>query len=91
MVSTLARFESPGFLPVRTPEKPCVAAPVDKEEALHHRVVDACQTIRTYPGLFERMRRSVMRRVEASIVSRGGRFEHSFRCNSQAKRFRTLY
>jgi hypothetical protein len=28
-------------------------------------LVDACQTIRNYPGIFERMRRSFMRRVEA--------------------------
>jgi hypothetical protein len=26
------------------------AAPVDNEEALHHRIVDACQTICNYPG-----------------------------------------
>jgi hypothetical protein len=41
------------------------AAPVDSEEA--HRIVDACQTIRNYPGTFERMRRSMTRRVEACI------------------------
>jgi hypothetical protein len=50
------------------------AAPVDNEEALHHRTVDACQNIRNYPGIFERMRRSMMRRVEACIESRGGNF-----------------
>jgi hypothetical protein len=27
------------------------AAPVDNEEALHHRTVDACQTIRNCPGI----------------------------------------
>jgi hypothetical protein len=41
------------------------AAPVDKEGPLHHRSVDACQTNRNYPRIFERMRRSMMRRVEA--------------------------
>jgi hypothetical protein len=57
--------------------KPLVyAAPVDNEEALHHRVVDACQTIRNYPSNFERMRRPMMRRVEACIESHGGYFEH---------------
>jgi hypothetical protein len=40
------------------------AAPVDNEERLHHRSVDACQTIRVYPDISERMRRSMMRRVE---------------------------
>jgi hypothetical protein len=29
------------------------AVPVDNEEALHHRTVDAYQTIRNYPGIFE--------------------------------------
>jgi hypothetical protein len=52
------------------------AAPVDNEEALSHRTVDACRTIRNYPGIFERMRWSMMRSVEACIESRGGYFEH---------------
>jgi hypothetical protein len=38
------------------------ADPVDNEE--EHRIVDACQTIRNYPGVIERMRRPMMRRVE---------------------------
>jgi hypothetical protein len=64
------------------------AAPVDNEEALSHRIVDACQTIHNYPGIFERMRWSMMRRVEACIESHGGYFEYllkmySFSCNSQ--------
>jgi hypothetical protein len=36
------------------------AAPVDSEETLHHRIVDACQTIRNYPAIFARMRQSMM-------------------------------
>jgi hypothetical protein len=76
MASTLATFESSGFLPVGAPKALVYAAPVDNEEALHHRIVDACQTIRNYPGIFERMRRSMMRRVEACIESYGGHFEH---------------
>jgi hypothetical protein len=52
------------------------AAAVDNEEALHHRIVDACQTIRNYPGISERMRRSMMRRVEACIEFHGGHAEH---------------
>jgi hypothetical protein len=51
------------------------AAPVDNEVALHHRIVDACQTIRNYPAIFERMRRPMMRRVEACTESHGGHFE----------------
>jgi hypothetical protein len=41
------------------------AAPVDNEEALRHRILGACQTIRNCPGIFERMRLSMLRRVEA--------------------------
>jgi hypothetical protein len=52
------------------------AAPVDNEEALHNRIEDACQTIRNYPGVSERMRRAVMRHVEACIESHGAHFEH---------------
>jgi hypothetical protein len=51
------------------------AGPVDNEEALHHRIMDACRTIRNCPSTFERMRRSMMRRVEACVESRGGHFE----------------
>jgi hypothetical protein len=45
------------------------ATPVDNEEELHLRIVDACQTIRNYPGISERMRRSMMRRVDLCIKS----------------------
>jgi hypothetical protein len=68
---------------------------VDNEEAFHHCIVDACQTIRNYPAICERTWRSMMRRVEACIESHGGGdFEHlfqnySFSYNSQIKSFRT--
>jgi hypothetical protein len=39
---------------------------VDNEEKLHHRILDACQTICSYPGISERMWRSIMRRLEMS-------------------------
>jgi hypothetical protein len=52
------------------------ASPVDNEEALHHRIADACETIRNCPGICEQMLRSMVRRVEACIESRGGHFEH---------------
>jgi hypothetical protein len=48
------------------------AAPVDNDEA--HHIVDACQTVRNYPCIFDRLRRSMMRRVEACIESHGGHF-----------------
>jgi hypothetical protein len=70
------------------------AAPVDNEEALHRRTVDACQTIRNYPRISARMRRPVMRRGEVCIESHGGHFEHlsqmyHFSCNSQIECIRT--
>jgi hypothetical protein len=62
---------------------------------LHYRFMDACQTIRNYPGIFVRMRRSMVRRVEACIASHGEDYEHllyymyALSHNSQIKRFRT--
>jgi hypothetical protein len=53
MASTHTWLESSGFLPVGTPKSTC--SPVDNEEALHHRIVDACQTVRNYPGIYEQM------------------------------------
>jgi hypothetical protein len=50
--------------------------PVDNEETLHHRIVDACQTVCNYPSIFEWMRWSMMRHVEAFIESQG-HFDHS--------------
>jgi hypothetical protein len=41
------------------------AAGVDNEEALHHRIVDVCQTMCNYSGIFERMWQSMMRCVKA--------------------------
>jgi hypothetical protein len=35
--------------PLKTP---AYAAPADNEEALDHRIVDACQIILNYPGIF---------------------------------------
>jgi hypothetical protein len=78
MASMLTGFESCGFLPVETLKSLVYAAPVDNKEALHHRIVDACQTIHNYPGILERMRRSMMRHVEVCTESRGGHFEHLF-------------
>jgi hypothetical protein len=66
MASTLARFESSGFFLWGHLKSLAYAAPIDNEEALHHRLVDACQTIRNYRSIFERMLWS-MRCVEARI------------------------
>jgi hypothetical protein len=56
------------------------AAPVDNEETLHHRTVDACQTINNYPGNFEWMLRSMMSLVKACIEFHGGDVEHFYKC-----------
>jgi hypothetical protein len=86
MASTLFRFESSGILPAWTFKNPLVyAAAVDNEEALHHRILDACQTIRNRPGNFEQMQRSMVRPVEAFIESHERHFEilSSYKCNLQ--------
>jgi hypothetical protein len=74
MASTLARFESSGLLPVGLLKT--LAAPVDNKEALHHRIVNASQTIRNHPGVFEWMGRSMVIRIETCIESRRRYFEH---------------
>jgi hypothetical protein len=51
-------------------------APVDREEALHHHIVNASQNIRNYLRIFELVRRPKMRRANAFIESHGGYFEH---------------
>jgi hypothetical protein len=78
MASTLARFESSGCLSVGTTQSSfvCSSSFVDNQGALHHHVVDACKTVSDYPSIFEGMRQSMMRLVEACIESHGGHFEH---------------
>jgi hypothetical protein len=56
MVSTHTTFASSGFLAVGTAKTLVYVAPDDNEEALHHSIVDACQNIRNYPGIFESIR-----------------------------------
>jgi hypothetical protein len=75
MTSTLSRLESSGFLPVGTRKSRMSAVTLDNEEVFHHCSVDVCQIIRNCPGIFERMRRSMMRRVEACTESNGRHFE----------------
>jgi hypothetical protein len=65
------------------------AAAVDNEETLPHRTVDAFQTIRNSPGIFARMWRSMVRRVETCTESHGGSFEHFFNYKSQIKYFQS--
>jgi hypothetical protein len=65
-----------GFYSWRPLKTTVSAAHVDSEEALHHIIVDAYQTIRNYPSIFARVRRSMTRRVEPCTESHGGHFEH---------------
>jgi hypothetical protein len=58
-----ARFEFPAVLIVRTPKTLVYTAPFDNEETLHHRTVDACQTIGNHRDISERLWRSMMRDV----------------------------
>jgi hypothetical protein len=38
------------------------AAPVNSEQSLNHHIVDASHTIRSYPGISDRMQRSIQRK-----------------------------
>jgi hypothetical protein len=57
------------------------AAPVDNKEAAHHHILDAYQTICSYPSILERIQCSIMRRVEVCIVSYRGYFEPQIKCS----------
>ncbi|EFN73558.1 hypothetical protein EAG_11370, partial [Camponotus floridanus] len=49
---------------------------IDNVEILRQRVEDGCPEIRAIPGILEKVRQSMMRRVEACIQVRGSHFEH---------------
>jgi hypothetical protein len=55
-------------------------APVDDEEAPHHRTVGPCQTIRNYPSIFERFRAQVDMDIFLVLVcgTRAQRFSERF-------------
>ena len=48
----------------------------DNEDMLHQRIIAARETIRNRPGIFEKVRQSMIRRVHACIESNGRHFEH---------------
>lgn len=52
------------------------ATPVVDENDLRNRIVDSSNIIRNTPGIFERVRHSMERRLRACIDSRGSHFEH---------------
>jgi hypothetical protein len=76
MTSTLADLNPLDFYLWRYLQSLMYSAPADNKEALHHRVMVACQTNSNYPAIYEWMQRSMTRRVEACIEYHGGRFEH---------------
>ncbi|KAJ8891159.1 hypothetical protein PR048_010674 [Dryococelus australis] len=52
--------------------------PIANAEVLHQHIFEACETIRTQPGIFGRVRRSMIRRVHACSAAHGGHFEYLF-------------
>lgn len=49
--------------------------PVETVEELRNRIMASCNTIRNTPGIFERVRQSLRRRLEACVTVGGGHFE----------------
>jgi hypothetical protein len=45
------------------------SAPTENEKALHQPICDACQTICNRPGMFERVRQSMIRHIHACVCS----------------------
>ena len=52
------------------------STPVNDVESLRQRIVNGCETIQNTPGIFQRVRQSMLRRAEACVESHGGHFEH---------------
>jgi hypothetical protein len=60
------------------------AAPVVNKEALHHLIVDACETISNHRSNFQRVRRPTMRLTEGCIKSHGGHLSSYYKCTPSA-------
>lgn len=52
------------------------AQPIPDIETLRQRIIDSCNTIRNQPGIFERVRGSMQRRMHSCTNSNGGHIEH---------------
>ena len=50
--------------------------PIQDVQSLRARIMAGCETIRNTPGIFQRIRDSIRRRVDACINADGGHFEH---------------
>lgn len=49
--------------------------PVENEQDLRQRIINGCNQIRNTPGIFERVRNSIHRRLEGCIIAGGGHFQ----------------
>jgi hypothetical protein len=52
------------------------ATPVNTQQELWQRVWVACDTVKTSPGVFERVRQSTVRSARACVEVEGSNFEH---------------
>lgn len=50
--------------------------PVEDVEDLRNRIIASCRTIQETPGIFDRIRESMRRRLHSCIVAGGGHFQH---------------
>ena len=50
--------------------------PIQDVQSLPARIMAGCKTIRNTPGILQRIRDSIRRRVDACINADGGHFEH---------------
>ena len=76
MDSSITGLKPHGFLLLRAVKNIVCGEPAPGIQTLHQRAHVTCDTIRTQPRAFERVRQYMMRRVHASIASYGGHFKH---------------
>ena len=50
--------------------------PIQSEEDLRNRIINSCDIIKNTPGIFRRVRNSMMRRLDGCIEAEGGHFQH---------------
>lgn len=50
--------------------------PVQDLEDLRNRIIASCRVIQDSPGIFDRIRRSMRRRVDSCVMAGGGHFQH---------------
>ncbi|PSN39195.1 hypothetical protein C0J52_17876, partial [Blattella germanica] len=50
--------------------------PIPDVQTLEQHIRAACDAIRIEPGIFERVRQSLLRRVQGCLEARGSHFQH---------------